>query len=69
MKQLFQDQEVKTELDKIDFQMYDIDLNPDMARQYNVRSIPTLITKSGERYTGFLGKQKLLEIVRGISDE
>ncbi len=64
MKQLFQDQDVKKELDEIDFQQYDIDSRPDLAKKYNIRSIPTLITKSGQRYTGFLGKEKLLQILR-----
>jgi hypothetical protein len=69
MKQLFQDKDVKKELDKVDFRTYDIDIRPDLAQKYNVRSIPTLITKSGERYTGLLSKAKLLDILRGIPNE
>lgn len=45
----------------------DIDAQPNLARDYSVRGVPTLLLISGgqvkERYTGGLGRGKLSEII------
>ena len=73
MKQLFKDPEVKKELDRLDFRMYDIDIDNEMKRKYNITKVPTTIFqaegKMGTRYTGSIPKSQLLQILRSIKDE
>jgi len=42
--------------DRVEFEFVDVDENPDMANQYQVRSIPTVIVTAGdevvERFVG-----------------
>jgi len=43
-----------------------VDENPDMAREYNIRTIPTLILKKGEqveRLTGTASSEQLKEFL------
>ena len=72
MKQLFKDPEVKKELDRLDFRMYDIDIDGEMKRKYNITKVPTTIFqaegKMGTRYTGSIPKSQLLQILRSIKD-
>tara|TARA_R100001377_G_scaffold11077_1_gene5549 strand:+ start:1647 stop:2045 length:399 start_codon:yes stop_codon:yes gene_type:complete len=72
MKQLFKDPEVKKELDRLDFRMYDIDIDAEMTRKYNITKVPTTIFqaegKMGTRYTGSIPKSQLLQILRSIKD-
>jgi thiol-disulfide isomerase/thioredoxin len=72
MKKVLKDKEVKKELDKLDFRMYDVDRDKDMARRYSIKSIPTIITikdKKMRRYVGQLSKQKLLTILTELNKE
>ena len=72
MKKVLKDKEVKKELDKLDFRMYDVDRDKDMARRYSIKSIPTIITikdKKMRRYVGQLSKQKLLTILKELNKE
>ena len=73
MKQLFKDPEVKKELDRLDFRMYDIDIDNEMKRKYNITKVPTTIFqaegKMGTRYTGSIPKSQLLQILRDIKDQ
>lgn len=70
MKRLFKDADVKKELAKLDFVMYDVDTDKEIARKWGIGSIPTMIfIKKGEdnqRYVGGMPKQELLEILRNL---
>ena len=68
MKPLFKDKEVKKELDKYNFVMYDYDQDTKIAKKYRIKYLPTMIFKKGdsiiEKKTGGLSKSKLLEILK-----
>tara|TARA_R110000744_G_scaffold152024_1_gene265846 strand:+ start:1547 stop:1957 length:411 start_codon:yes stop_codon:yes gene_type:complete len=68
MKPLFKDKEVKKELGKYNFVMYDYDQNKNIAKKYKIKYLPTMIFKKSnsiiERKTGGLSKTKLLEILK-----
>lgn len=69
MKQLFKDKDVKKELDRLDMKIYDVDVDKELAKSYNIQSIPTLIIKDEnqlKRYVGSMGKEELLQILRGV---
>lgn len=72
MKQLFKDPEVKKELDRLDFRMYDEARDRPMFDKFNITLYPTTIFqaegKIGTRYTGSMSKSQLLEILRSIKD-
>ena len=67
MKQIFKDEKVKNLLDKLDFVMYDVDVNKDMARQYQISTVPTMIfiDKDGimRRIVGGMSKDSLIKIL------
>jgi len=67
MKSIFKDEEVKNLLDKLNIVMYDVDVNKDIAQQYQVSTIPTMIfiDKDGimRRYNGAMSKDSLIEIL------
>ena len=67
MKQIFKDEKVKNLLDKLDFVVYDVDVNKDMARQYQISTVPTMIfiDKDGiiRRYVGGISKSALVKIL------
>ncbi len=67
MKQIFKDKKVKNLLDKLDFRMYDIDVDPEMKRQFQVSVVPTMIfiDKNGimRRYTGAMSKESFIKII------
>ncbi len=61
-------EEAATELEgKVTFVKVDVDQNPDLAAQYRVQAIPTLVMLSGgeekARFMGVLPKQKLLSAI------
>ena len=68
MKPLFKDKEVKKELDKYNFAMYDYDQDTKIAKKYKIKYLPTMVFKKGdsiiEKKTGGLSKSKLLEILK-----
>ena len=67
MKQLFKDKDVKKELDRLGLKIYDIDVDVEISKRYNIRSIPTLIIEKdgkAERHTGSMDKGKLLGILK-----
>ena len=72
MKQLFKDPEVKKELDRLDFRMYDEARDRPMFDKFNITLYPTTIFqaegKIGTRYSGSMSKSQLLEILRSIKD-
>lgn len=56
--------------DRVEFKKVDVDANPDMAMDYRVRSIPTLIIeRDGEvvkRYIGVTRKQELAGALEAV---
>lgn len=72
MKQLFKDPEVKKELDRLDFRMYDSAKDKPMFNKFNISLYPTTIFQAEGaitvRYTGYIPKKDLLEILRSIKD-
>ncbi|MFD1861371.1 thioredoxin family protein [Planococcus chinensis] len=56
------------QLDSADFYEVDVDQSPDLARQFGVQSIPTLILiKDGEeanRSVGFIPEEAIIEFAR-----
>ncbi len=67
MKQIFKDEKVKKLLDKLDFVVYDVDVNKDMSRQYQISTVPTMIfiDKDGimRRIVGGVSKDSLINIL------
>jgi thioredoxin-related protein len=67
MKEIFKDKKVKNLLDKLDFKMYDIDVDSEMKRQFQVSVVPTMIfiDKDGimRRYTGAMSKESFIKII------
>lgn len=51
--------------DRVTFEFVDVDANPDMANEYQVRSIPTVIVESGddviERFVGVTQREPIVE--------
>ena len=72
MKQLFKDPEVKKELDRLDFRMYDSAKDKPMFKKFNISLYPTTVFQAEGamtvRYTGYIPKKDLLEILRSIKD-
>ena len=72
MKQLFKDPEVKKELDRLDFRMYDQAKDKPMFKKFNITLYPTTIFQAEGaitvRYTGYIPKKDLLEILRSVKD-
>ena len=72
MKQLFKDPEVKKELDRLDFRMYDSAKDKPMFKKFNISLYPTTVFQAEGaitvRYTGYIPKKDLLEILRNIKD-
>lgn len=65
MKKLFKDKDVKKELDKYDFIMYDYDRDRKVAEKYKIKFLPTMIfKKDGHRVVGELSKEELLKILK-----
>ena len=60
-------EEVSKEID-INFVKLDVDKSSDIAREYGVMSIPTIILfkdgKEVKRFTGFMSKDNLLEFLK-----
>jgi len=67
MKQIFKDEKVKNLLDKLDMMVYDVDINKDLANQWQVSTVPTMIfiDKDGimRRYVGGMSKESLIKIL------
>jgi thiol-disulfide isomerase/thioredoxin len=72
MKQLFKDPEVKKELDRLDFRMYDQTKDRPMFKKFNITLYPTTQFQAEgaitTRYTGYIPKKDLLEILRSVKD-
>jgi len=68
MKKLFKNTDVKKELDKYDFIMYDYDLDIKVAEEYNIQYLPTMVFERGgkiiHRIESGLGKEELLKILK-----
>lgn len=52
---------------EVDIKRIDIEEHPDLAEQYGVMAVPTLVVIKGEeevaRHSGFLPKPKVLELI------
>ena len=72
MKQLFKDPEVKKELDRLDFRMYDSAKDKQMFKIFKITKYPTTVfqaeNRGATRFTGYIPKKDLLEILRSIKD-
>lgn len=72
MKQLFKDPEVKKELDRLDFRMYDEAKDKQMFKIFKITKYPTTVfqaeNRGATRFTGYIPKKDLLEILRSIKD-
>jgi thioredoxin 1 len=68
MKKLFKNIDVRKELDKYDFIMYDYDRDREVSRKYKIKYLPTMVFKKGgqiiHRTEGGLSKEKLLKILQ-----
>jgi thiol-disulfide isomerase/thioredoxin len=68
MKKIFKDKEIKKELDKYNFVLYDYDKDTSEAKKYKIKFLPTMIFKTDnkimERKSGLLGKAQLLKILK-----
>ena len=60
---------ISTELDNISFYKVDVDKNEDIAREYGIMSIPTIIIfedgKVVNSIVGLKSRDELLEIIKG----
>ncbi|PTD94808.1 thiol reductase thioredoxin [archaeon SCG-AAA382B04] len=56
-------EELKDEYQQVEFQKIDVDENEELAQEYNVSAIPTLIIECDDeikqRYVGFTKKQEI----------
>lgn len=54
--------------DRVEFEFVDVDANPDMANEYQVRSIPTVIVTTGEevieRFVGVTQREPIEEALQ-----
>jgi len=68
MKKLFKEKDVKRELDKYDFIMYDYDRDREEAGKYKIKFLPTMIFKRGgkviHRTEGGLSRGQLLKVLK-----
>ena len=68
MKKLFKEKDVKKELDKYDFAMYDYDRDRKVAEKYKIKFLPTMIFKRGgkiiHKTEGGLSKGELLKVLK-----
>ncbi|GEL76757.1 hypothetical protein TMU01_09920 [Tenuibacillus multivorans] len=59
---------VDEELDTVDFYKVDVDQSPDVAQQYGIQSIPTLVLiKNGaetKRSVGFIPEEQVIEFAQ-----
>ena len=53
------DPEVQRALNRGTFHQYDVDKNPDVARELGIQNIPTIII-DGKKYVGYMSKADLL---------
>ena len=70
MKQVLKKENVKKELDKVDFIMYDIDKDKKEASKHKIKLVPTIIFLNGdkekERTTGLVPEEKLIEKIKNL---
>ena len=70
MKQVLKKENVKKELDKVDFIMYDVDKDKKEASKHKIKLIPTIIFLNGdkekERTTGLVPEEKLIEKIKNL---
>ena len=66
------DPEVKKELDRLDFRMYDESIDKPMFKKFRITKYPTTIFQAEgavtTRYTGYIPRKDLLEILRSVKD-
>ncbi len=72
MKKLFKDPEVKKELDRLNFRMFDEAKDKEMFKIFRITKYPTTIFQAegaiSTRYTGYIPRKDLLAILRNIKD-
>jgi len=72
MKEMFEQKEIKSQLDKLAFKKYDVDVDTGEKDKWAIKLVPTIITidKEGKikRYTGLLKKDEFFEILSKLSN-
>lgn len=60
---------IKSEFDTVKFQEVDVDDHPNLAKDYKIRKIPTvIIIKNGEEITRLVGNVKVDALRKAIRD-
>lgn len=60
---------IKTEFTDVKFQEIDVDDNPILAKDYKIRSVPTVILlKNGEEVTRLIGSVKIDALRKALRD-
>jgi thioredoxin 1 len=60
---------IKTEFTDVKFQEIDVDDNPTLAKDYKIRSVPTIIIfKDSEEITRFVGNVKIDVLRKALRD-
>ncbi len=60
---------IKTEFSEVKFQEIDVDDNPTLAKDYKIRSVPTVILfKNGEEITRLIGSVKVDALRKALRD-
>lgn len=72
MREIFEQKEIKSKIDKLTFKKYDIDKDTVESDQWAIKLVPSIVVidKNGKitKYTGLLKKEKVLEILSGLLD-
>ena len=66
-KRNLESKEVKKELQRFNFRLYDVDVDKKEKEQYKVRMVPTIIVEKDnktDRYVGGKSKAELIEILK-----
>ena len=70
MKQVLKKDSVKKELEKVEFIMYDVDVDKKEASKHKIKVIPTIIFLNGdkekERTKGLVPEKKLIEKIKNL---
>jgi len=61
-------EELETDYEDVDFEKIDVDQNQDVANQYQVRSLPTLVVENDEgvveRFVGVTQREQIEDALR-----
>ena len=60
---------IKTEFTEVKFQEIDVDDNPELSKDYKIKSVPTVIVfKNGEEVTRLIGSVKVDALRKALRD-